>query len=166
MAKKKDGAEHLRLSVELLAEYQGRLAAQDTYGVLVVVQALDAGGKDGTIRHVMSGVNPQGVMVHSFKAPSEEEQSHDFLWRCNLHLPARGEIGIFNRSHYEEVLVVRVHPEVLAAEHLPPPGARGRSVEAPVSRDPQLGAVPGRQRFSDRQALSQPVHARSSAAAF
>lgn len=122
---KQDAAEHLRLSVDVLAEYQDRLAAQDTYGVLVVLQALDAGGKDGTIRHVMSGVNPQGVKVHSFKSPSAEERNHDFLWRCNRHLPERGEIGIFNRSHYEEVLVVRIHPEMLAAEHLPPPARAG-----------------------------------------
>ena len=116
---KKDGAQLLRQGVELLEEYQARLAAQDTYGLLVVLQALDAGGKDGTIRHVMSGVNPQGVTVHSFKIPSAEELSHDFLWRYSQHLPARGEIGIFNRSHYEEVLVVRVHPENLDRQRLP-----------------------------------------------
>jgi len=114
----------LRMGVELLAEYQERLAAQDTYGVLVVLQALDAAGKDGTIRHVMSGVNPQGVVVHSFKAPSHEERDHDYLWRCATRLPARGQIGIFNRSYYEEVLVVRVHPDLLDAQHLPPE-ARG-----------------------------------------
>ena len=125
--KKKDGAEQLRLSVELLAEYQDRLAAQDTYGVLVVLQAMDAAGKDGTIRHVMSGVNPQGVVVHSFKVPSNEELGHDFLWRYACRLPGRGQIGIFNRSHYEEVLVVRVHPELLARQRLPP-GAPDGSV--------------------------------------
>ncbi len=117
--KKKDGSELLRRGVEILAEYQGRLAAQDTYGVLVVLQALDAAGKDGTIRHVMSGVNPQGVNVHSFKVPSAEELAHDYLWRCAKRLPARGEIGIFNRSHYEEVLVARVHPENLDRQRLP-----------------------------------------------
>ncbi|HTZ42861.1 MAG TPA: polyphosphate kinase 2 family protein [Jatrophihabitans sp.] len=116
---KKDGRQLLRTGVELLAEYQQRLAAQDTYGVLVCLQALDAGGKDGTIRHVMSGVNPQGVRVHSFKVPSAEELGHDFLWRYNRNLPGRGQIGIFNRSHYEEVLVVRVHPENLARQRLP-----------------------------------------------
>jgi PPK2 family polyphosphate:nucleotide phosphotransferase len=105
--------------VELLAEYQDRLAAQDSSGVLLVLQGLDASGKDGTIKHVMSGVNPQAVTVHSFKQPSLEELNHDFLWRCQRALPGRGEIGIFNRSHYEEVLVVRVHPDLLAAEHLP-----------------------------------------------
>jgi PPK2 family polyphosphate:nucleotide phosphotransferase len=105
--------------VELLAEYQDRLAAQDRFGVLLVLQGLDASGKDGTIKHVMGGVNPQAVTVHAFKQPSADELNHDFLWRCQRALPGRGEIGIFNRSHYEEVLVVRVHPDLLAAEHLP-----------------------------------------------
>jgi PPK2 family polyphosphate:nucleotide phosphotransferase len=105
--------------VELLAEYQSRLAAQDTCAVLLVLQALDAAGKDGTIKHVMRGINPQGVAVHSFKQPSVEELQHDFLWRYHQNLPGRGRIGIFNRSHYEEVLVVRVHPEYLALEHRP-----------------------------------------------
>ena len=123
--KKKEGVELLRESVSLLADYQDRLAAQDTYGLLVVLQALDAAGKDGTIRHVMSGVNPQGVMVHSFKVPSVEELDHDFLWRYAQRLPARGQIGIFNRSHYEEVLVVRVHPELLARQRLPANAAHG-----------------------------------------
>ena len=116
--KKQDGLHLLSRGVALLAEYQDRLAAQETYGVLVVLQALDAAGKDSTIRHVMSGVNPQGVKVSSFKAPSAEELSHDYLWRHARRLPARGEIGIFNRSHYEEVLVVRVHPELTDAEGL------------------------------------------------
>ena len=111
-------AEVLRETIELLAEYQARLAAQDTCG-LVVIQALDAAGKDGTIRHVMSGVNPAGVRVHSFKVPSVEERNHDYLWRYSNALPTRGEIGIFNRLHYEEVLVVRVHPEYLRDERLP-----------------------------------------------
>jgi PPK2 family polyphosphate:nucleotide phosphotransferase len=119
IATKKDGLELLSLGVELLTEYQARLAAQDTWGVLVVLQALDAAGKDGTIRHVMSGVNPQGVHVHSFKVPSAEELDHDYLWRYAQRLPARGEIGIFNRSHYEEVIVVRVHPEILDRQKLP-----------------------------------------------
>jgi PPK2 family polyphosphate:nucleotide phosphotransferase len=105
--------------VELLAEIQDRLAAQDKFGVLLVLQGLDASGKDSTIKHVMSGVNPQAVTVHAFKQPSAEELNHDFLWRCQRALPGRGEIGIFNRSHYEEVLAVRVHPELLATEHLP-----------------------------------------------
>jgi PPK2 family polyphosphate:nucleotide phosphotransferase len=124
---KKDGAELLRTGVDLLAEYQARLAAQDVHAVLICLQALDAGGKDGTIRHVMSGVNPQGVHVHGFKKPSDEELDHDFLWRYAQRLPARGEIGIFNRSHYEEVLVVRVHPELLDRQKLPQ-AARGHDV--------------------------------------
>jgi PPK2 family polyphosphate:nucleotide phosphotransferase len=117
--KKREGTALLEEGVRLLAEYQARLAAQDTWGVLVVLQAIDAAGKDGTIRHVMSGMNPQGVAVHSFKVPSSEELDHDFLWRYAQRLPARGEIGVFNRSHYEEVLVVRVHPENLDREKLP-----------------------------------------------
>lgn len=117
--KKKDSAGILRTGIALLSDYQARLAAQDTYGVLMCLQALDAGGKDGTIRHVMSGVNPQGVRVTGFKVPSAEELGHDYLWRYACHLPARGEIGIFNRSHYEEVLVVRVHPENLDRQRLP-----------------------------------------------
>ena len=120
LQKRVDGTRLLTQSVELLAEYQDRLAAQDTYAVLVVVQGMDAAGKDSTIRRVMSGVNPQGVHVSSFKVPSPEELSHDYLWRLARRLPARGEIGIFNRSHYEEVLAVRVHPENLDREKLPP----------------------------------------------
>jgi PPK2 family polyphosphate:nucleotide phosphotransferase len=126
--KKKEGVALLESGVELLSEYQARLAAQDTWAVLVVLQALDAAGKDGTIRHVMSGVNPQGVAVHSFKQPSAEELDHDFLWRYAKRLPRRGDIGIFNRSHYEEVLVVRVHPEVLDNEKLPASAKRKRDV--------------------------------------
>ena len=125
--KKKDGAKLLKTGVALLADYQSRLAAQDTYGVLVCLQALDAGGKDGTIRHVMSGVNPQGVRVTGFKVPSAEELDHDYLWRYERGLPRRGEIGIFNRSHYEEVLVVRVHPENLDRQKLPAK-AKGQSI--------------------------------------
>src|SRR6202042_3023357 len=125
--KKDDGLSLLRRGMALLAEYQDRLAAQDTHGVLVVLQALDAGGKDSTIRHVMSGVNPQGVRVSSFKEPSAEELRHDYLWRQARQLPARGEIGVFNRSHYEEGLVVRVPTELLEAEKLPP-GSRSGDV--------------------------------------
>jgi PPK2 family polyphosphate:nucleotide phosphotransferase len=123
--KKQEGVAILEEGVRLLTEYQARLAAQDTWGVLVVLQALDAAGKDGTIRHVMSGVNPQGVSVHSFKVPSHEELEHDFLWRYARRLPARGEIAIFNRSHYEEVLVVRVHPENLDRQKLPEAAKHG-----------------------------------------
>jgi PPK2 family polyphosphate:nucleotide phosphotransferase len=111
--------EVLAMGIEALAKLQDRLYAQDRWAVLVIFQAMDAAGKDGTIKHVMSGVNPQGCEVSSFKAPSEEELDHDFLWRCVKRLPERGRIGIFNRSYYEEVLVVRVHPEFLHAEKLP-----------------------------------------------
>jgi PPK2 family polyphosphate:nucleotide phosphotransferase len=122
---KAEAKEILTQGIELLAEYQARLAAQDTYGVLVVLQAMDAAGKDGTIRHVMSGVNPQGVQVSSFKVPSSEDLDHDYLWRYAKKLPERGNIGIFNRSYYEEVLVVRVHPQILAGQKLPPASRRG-----------------------------------------
>jgi polyphosphate kinase 2 (PPK2 family) len=117
--KKKDGVGLLNDGITMLSEYQQRLAAEGTRGVLVVLQALDAAGKDGTIRHVMSGVNPQGVRVESFKIPSARELDQDFLRRYQERLPARGEIGIFNRSHYEEVLVVRVHPQNLLRQKLP-----------------------------------------------
>ena len=123
--KKKEGKALLAEGVRFLSEYQARLAAQDTWGVLVVLQGLDSAGKDGTIRHVMSGVNPQGVAVHGFKVPSAEELEHDFLWRYAQRLPERGEIGIFNRSHYEEVLVVRVHSENLDREKLPKAAKKG-----------------------------------------
>jgi PPK2 family polyphosphate:nucleotide phosphotransferase len=120
LRKGEDATRLLQQGIELLAEYQDRLAAQRTYAVLVVLQGIDAAGKDSTIRHVMRGVNPQGVHVSSFKAPSPEELAHDYLWRHARRLPARGDIAIFNRSHYEEVLVVRVHPDNLAREMLPP----------------------------------------------
>jgi len=109
----------LAKGVEELARLQDVLSAQDRWGLLLIFQAMDAAGKDSTIKHVMSGVNPQGVQVWSFKAPSNEEQDHDFLWRTMKCLPERGKIGIFNRSYYEEVLVVRVHAELLAREKLP-----------------------------------------------
>jgi PPK2 family polyphosphate:nucleotide phosphotransferase len=110
----------LQEGVEALAELQDMLWAQDRWAVLLVFQALDAAGKDGAVKHVMSGVNPQGCEVHSFKAPSAEELDHDFLWRAHCRVPSRGRIGIFNRSYYEDVLVVRVHPEILAAQKLAP----------------------------------------------
>lgn len=117
--KEEDGVGLLSEGVKVLSEYQVRLAAQDTHGVLVVLQGIDAAGKDGTIRHVLSGLNPQGVRVESFKVPSAAELNQDFLRRYQERLPARGEIGVFNRSHYEEVLVVRVHSENLVRERLP-----------------------------------------------
>jgi len=103
-----------------LAEYQDILYAQNTHALLIIFQAMDAAGKDGTIKHVMSGVNPQGTQVYSFKTPSAEELDHDYLWRYHKAVPERGRIGIFNRSYYEEVLIVRVHPEFLQAQQLPP----------------------------------------------
>ena len=112
--------EALALGIEALAELQDMLYAQDRWAVLLVFQAMDAAGKDGTIKHVMSGVNPQGCQVTSFKAPSAEDLDHDYLWRCMKNLPPRGHIGIFNRSYYEETLVVRVHPEFLERQKLPP----------------------------------------------
>ncbi|HET8725099.1 MAG TPA: polyphosphate kinase 2 family protein [Anaeromyxobacteraceae bacterium] len=106
--------------IERMTELQERLYASDQWGVLLVFQAMDAAGKDGTIKHVLSGVNPQGCQVHSFKQPSAEELDHDFLWRSQRVAPERGRIGIFNRSYYEEVLVVRVHPQILARQRIPP----------------------------------------------
>jgi len=116
---KPEAEETLRTSVELLKKLQDKLYAQDRWAVLIIFQAMDAAGKDGAIKHVMSGVNPQGCEVSSFKAPSAEELDHDFLWRCAKRLPERGRIGIFNRSYYEETLVVRVHENFLAAQKLP-----------------------------------------------
>lgn len=111
--------ETLQLGVDALAAMQEVLYAQDKWSLLVIFQAMDAAGKDGAIKHVMSGVNPQGCQVSSFKAPSSEDLDHDFLWRCQKHLPERGRIGIFNRSYYEEVLVVRVHEQILRSQKLP-----------------------------------------------
>jgi PPK2 family polyphosphate:nucleotide phosphotransferase len=115
-----EAKDQLQKDIARMEELQSMLYAQDRWSLLLIFQALDAAGKDGTIKHVMSGVNPEGCQVHSFKAPSETELQHDFLWRTTRHLPERGHIGIFNRSHYEEVLVVRVHPKVLEGELLPP----------------------------------------------
>jgi len=117
---KEEGRERLQKGIDELCELQERLYAQDKWGLLLVFQAMDAAGKDGAIKHVMSGINPQGCQVHSFKSPSAEELDHDFLWRTTKSLPERGRIGIFNRSYYEELLVVRVHPEFLVAQKLPP----------------------------------------------
>jgi PPK2 family polyphosphate:nucleotide phosphotransferase len=116
---KAESKELLQRSTELLAEMQDKLYAQDRWGLLLIFQAMDAAGKDGTIKHVMSGVNPQGCEVFSFKSPSEEELGHGYMWRTSKCMPARGKIGIFNRSYYEEVLVVRVHPEILETQRLP-----------------------------------------------
>lgn len=117
---KDEAASKLQTDIGRLAKYQNVLYAQNRYALLIIVQAMDAAGKDSTIKHVMSGVNPQGTQVYSFKAPSTEELEHDYLWRCSKALPERGRIGIFNRSYYEEVLAVRVHPEFLDRQQLPP----------------------------------------------
>ena len=117
---KQAAEEVLREGVEILSELQDKLYAQDRWAVLLLFQAMDAAGKDSTIKHVMSGVNPQGCQVTSFKTPSAEELDHDYLWRYQRQLPERGRIGIYNRSYYEETLVVRVHPELLARQNLPP----------------------------------------------
>jgi PPK2 family polyphosphate:nucleotide phosphotransferase len=117
---KKEIRKLLAKGIERLRDQQERLYAQDSHGVLLIFQAMDAAGKDGAIKHVMSGVNPQGCQVYSFKSPSPEELDHDFLWRTSKSLPERGRIGIFNRSYYEETLVVRVHPEYLQKQKLPP----------------------------------------------
>ncbi len=116
-----DAVELLQRGIHQMAELQDKLYAQDRWALLVMFQAMDAAGKDSAIKHVMSGVNPQGCEVHAFKQPSMEELDHDYLWRASRVLPRRGHIGIFNRSYYEEVLIVRVHEELLKNEHLPPP---------------------------------------------
>jgi PPK2 family polyphosphate:nucleotide phosphotransferase len=116
---KKQAKKTLLHSVELLSEFQEKLYAQDRWALLLIFQAMDAAGKDGAVKHVMSGINPQGCDVTSFKAPSKEELDHEFLWRAHRVIPARGKIGIFNRSYYEEVLVVRVHQELLTDQQLP-----------------------------------------------
>jgi PPK2 family polyphosphate:nucleotide phosphotransferase len=116
----KHAKELLERGIAEMSELQDKLYAQNRWGVLLIFQAMDAAGKDGAIKHVMSGVNPQGCQVYSFKVPSQEELNHDYLWRTTRRLPERGRIGIFNRSYYEEVLVVRVHPEALKQQRIPP----------------------------------------------
>jgi PPK2 family polyphosphate:nucleotide phosphotransferase len=123
---KERAKEYVQDNLEKLSRSQELLYANDVYSLLVIFQAMDAAGKDGMIKHVMSGLNPQGCQVASFKRPSDEELDHNFLWRCQLHLPERGRIGIFNRSYYEEVLIVRVHPELLERQRLPA-GKRDKS---------------------------------------
>ena len=116
---KEKALKSLQRGVELLSHFQEKLYAQDRWAMLMIFQAMDAAGKDGAIKHVMSGINPQGCSVTSFKAPSSEELDHDYMWRAHKAIPERGKIGLFNRSYYEEVLVVRVHDEILRAQHLP-----------------------------------------------
>jgi len=132
---KSEAIKELEENIKRLRELQDVLYAQDIYALLIVFQAMDAAGKDGAIEHVMSGVNPQGCHVVSFKQPSSEELDHDYLWRCQKALPAKGMIGIFNRSHYEEVLVVRVHPEFLGGQRLPPEVAGDKDFWARRYRD-------------------------------
>jgi len=115
----KDAKKHLKKNVKRLDKLQYTFYADNTYSLLIVLQAMDAAGKDGAIRHVMSGINPQGCTIHNFKAPSKNELEHDFLWRHYIRLPERGQIGIFNRSHYENVLVTKVHPEYILGEQIP-----------------------------------------------
>jgi PPK2 family polyphosphate:nucleotide phosphotransferase len=122
---KNDALEELEADIQELMKLQDVLYAQDSYALLIVIQGMDASGKDSAIKHIMSGVNPQGCQVTSFKAPSAEELDHDYLWRCMKAVPERGKIGIFNRSHYEEVLVVRVQPELLQKQKLPAPALKG-----------------------------------------
>jgi PPK2 family polyphosphate:nucleotide phosphotransferase len=142
----KDSAQELLVAgVQRLSELQDRLYAQDRHAVLAIFQAMDAGGKDGVIKHVFSGVNPQGCHVTSFKAPGPEELDHDFLWRHQRALPARGQIGIHNRSWYEEVLVARVHPAVLARQGLPP------EVITPAIWDERLEDIAAFERYLTRQ---------------
>lgn len=117
---KSEAKDMLQESIRKLADFQDMLYAQDRWSVLAIFQAMDAAGKDGVIKHVMSGINPQGCQVYSFKAPTSHELDHDFMWRTTIAMPERGRIGIFNRSYYEEVLVVRAHPEILAKQKLPP----------------------------------------------
>jgi PPK2 family polyphosphate:nucleotide phosphotransferase len=123
---KEESEQLLQRSTQLLAEMQDQLYAQDRWALLLIFQSVDAAGKDGTIKHVMSGVNPQGCQVFSFKTPSAEELAHGYMWRTSKCMPGRGKIGIFNRSYYEEVLVVRVHPELLEAQFLPPACITGK----------------------------------------
>jgi PPK2 family polyphosphate:nucleotide phosphotransferase len=123
---KREAKQHLKKDVEMIGELQAKLFAQDQWGVLLIFQAMDAAGKDGVIKHVMSGLDPQGCQVTSFKAPSNEELDHDFLWRTTKALPERGRIGIFNRSYYEETTIIRVHPELLANEKVPQKLISGR----------------------------------------
>ena len=147
--------------VQWLADLQDKLYAQDRWAVLLIFQAMDAAGKDGTIKHVMSGVNPQGCQVYSFKAPSAEELDHDYLWRCMKRLPERGRIGIFNRSYYEEVLVVRVHPEFLARQKLPRRARHARRSGRSASRTSALRALPRAQRHRRSASSSSTSRARS-----
>ena len=153
---KKEAQTMLADGIERLAELQQRLYADDRWSVLIVLQAMDAAGKDSIIKHVMSGINPQGCEVHSFKQPSAEELQHDFLWRAAQRLPTNGRIGIFNRSHYEEVLTVRVHPGIAgASKSLPKKSRRQGYLAAAFRRHPRFRTASRAQRHADSQVLSQ-----------
>ncbi len=160
-----DAGAKLAEQVARTSELQDVLYASDRYALLLVFQAMDAAGKDGAIKHVLSGVNPQGCQVSSFKQPSTEELDHDFLWRTALRLPERGRIGIFNRSYYEEVLVVRVHPEYLAAQRLPGrrSGLEGILGTAPAL-DPRARGASAPQRHGDREVLPACIEGRAAPA--
>ena len=153
-ADKPRAKEALAMGVTALAELQDKLYAQDKWAVLLIFQAMDAAGKDGAIKHVMSGVNPQGCEVYSFKSPSAEDLDHDYLWRCMKCLPNRGHIGIFNRSYYEEVLVVRVHPEFLAKAKAASKTRRQKDLGRAVRRHPQFRAISGEEWRSSAKILS------------
>ena len=140
-ADKPRAKEALAMGVTALAELQDKLYAQDKWAVLLIFQAMDAAGKDGAIKHVLSGVNPQGCQVYSFKSPSSDDLDHDYLWRCMKCLPNRGQIGIFNRSYYEEVLVVRVHPEFPGKTKDASKTRRQKDLGRAVRRHPQFRAI-------------------------
>jgi polyphosphate kinase 2 (PPK2 family) len=146
--------EALAMGVAALADLQDKLYARDRWAVLLIFQAMDAAGKDGAIKHVMSGVNPQGCQVYSFKSPSSEDLDHDYLWRCMKCLPNRGHIGIFNRSYYEEVLVVRIHPEFLVKQKLPPELVDKNIWGAAFRRHPQFRTIPDEERCNRAEILS------------
>ena len=150
---KGEAAEMLQRGTQWLAEEQEMLYAQDRWSLLIVFQAMDAAGKDGTIKHVMSGVNPQGCQVFSFKQPSSEELDHDFLWRYAIRLPERGRIGIFNRSYYEEVLVVRVHEEILKRQKLPADAHRQTHLGRAVARHCAVRGISHSSRHDHSQVL-------------
>ncbi len=156
----KPGAkEALQAGVEALSELQDVLYAQDRWSLLLIFQAMDAAGKDGAIKHVMSGVNPQGCQVYSFKSPSAEELDHDYLWRCMRCLPNRGHIGIFNRSYYEETLIVRVHPEILAGQKIPPELVTKHIWDERFQGHPRLRALPLAQRHRGAEILPSSLEA-------
>ena len=154
---KKEATAMLGEGIERLSELQQRLYAEDRWSVLIVLQAMDAAGKDSVIKHVMTGLNPQGVEVHPFKQPSAEELSHNFLWRAGKRLPQNGRIGIFNRSYYEEVLVVRVHRELLDQERVPNEPYRQGHLAATFRRHPRVRTPPRAQRHADPEILPQRI---------